>query len=73
MKLRFVKQNYQKALILLRAKLNISQHELADLLKVSYPSVSRWENGHFELTKIAKVRLEQLLKENDIKLEEVDE
>lgn len=73
MKLRFVKQNSQKALILLRAKLNISQHELADLLKVSYPSVSRWENGHFEPTKIAKVRLEQLLKENDIKLEEVDE
>lgn len=68
-----MKQNYQKALILLRAKLNISQHELTDLLKVSYPSVSRWENGHFELTKIAKVRLEQLLKENDIKLEEVDE
>ena len=31
------------------------------------------ENGHFEPTKIAKVRLEQLLKENDIKLEEVDE
>lgn len=73
MKLRFVKQNYQKALILLRAKLNISQHELADLLNVSYPFVSRWENGHFEPTKIAKVRLEQLLKENDIKLEEVDE
>lgn len=68
-----MKQIYQKALILLRAKLNISQHELADLLKVSYPSVSRWENGHFEPTKIAKVRLEQLLKENDIKLEEVDE
>lgn len=73
MKLRFVKQNYQKALILLRAKLNISQHELADLLKVSYPSVSRWENWNFEPTKIAKVRLEQLLKENDIKLKEVDE
>lgn len=68
-----MKQIYQKALILLRAKLNISQHELADLLKVSYPSVSRWENGHFEPTKIVKVRLEQLLKENDIKLEEVDE
>lgn len=68
-----MKYNYQKALILLRAKLNISQHELADLLKVSYPSVSRWENGHFEPAKIAKVRLVQLLKENDIKLEEVDE
>ncbi len=68
-----MKYNYQKALVLLRAKLNISQHELADLLKVSYPSISRWENGHFEPTKIVKVRLEEVLKENGIKLEEVDE
>lgn len=62
--------NYQKALVELRAKLNISQHELAELLKVSYPSVSRWENGHFEPTKIVKVRLEKLLKENEIEVEQ---
>lgn len=68
-----MKYNYQKALVLLRAKLNISQHELADLLNVSYPSISRWENGHFEPTKIVKVRLDQLLRENGIKIEEVDE
>lgn len=54
-----MKYNYQKALVLLRAKLNISQHELADLLNVSYPSISRWENGHFEPTKIVKVWLER--------------
>ena len=68
-----MKYNYQKALVLLRAKLNISQHELADLLNVSYPSISRWENGHFEPTKIVKVRLDEVLKENNIELEEVNE
>ncbi len=68
-----MKYNYQKALVLLRAKLNISQHELADLLNVSYPSISRWENGHFEPTKIVKVRLDEILKENNIELEEVNE
>ena len=68
-----MKYNYQKALVLLRAKLNISQHELADLLNVSYPSISRWENGHFEPTKIVIVRLDELLKANNIELEEVNE
>jgi len=66
-----MKYNYQKAMVLLRAKLNISQHELAELLSVSYPSISRWENGHHEPTKIARVRLEELLKSNNIILEEV--
>lgn len=72
MEVHCMKYNYQKALVLLRAKLNISQHELADLLKVSYPSISRWENGHFEPTKIVKVRLDELLKANNIELEEVE-
>ena len=68
-----MKYDYPKALVELRAKLNISQHELADLLEVSYPSVSRWENGHFEPTKIVKVRVDKLHKENNIVLEEVNE
>ena len=61
-----MKYDYPKALVELRAKLRISQHEFADLLQVSYPSVSRWENGHFEPTKIVKIRVDQLLKENGI-------
>lgn len=65
-----MKYDYPKALVELRAKLNISQHELADLLQVSYPSVSRWENGHFEPTKIVKIRVDKLLKENGIEVEE---
>lgn len=68
-----MKYDYPKALVELRAKLNISQHELADLLEVSYPSVSRWENGHFEPTKIIKFKVDKMLKENSIELVKVDE
>ena len=35
----FMSYNYPKALVELRAKLNINQHELAKLLSVSYPTV----------------------------------
>ena len=65
--------NYSKAILELRSKLNISQHELAKMLGVSFQSVNRWENGHFEPTKIVKVRLIKLLEENNIALKEVDE
>lgn len=64
--------NYSKAILELRSKLNISQHELANMLGVSFQSVNRWENGHFEPTKIVKVRLLKLLEENNIALKGVE-
>ena len=64
--------NYSKAILELRSKLNISQQELANMLGVSFQSVNRWENGHFEPTKIVKVRLIKLLEENNICMEEVN-
>lgn len=63
-----MKFDYSMALVELRSKLNISQHELADLLGVSYPSISRWENKHFKPTKIVKFRVDKLLKENGIEV-----
>lgn len=68
-----MEKNYSKAILELRSKLNISQLELAKMLGVSFQSVNRWENGHFEPTKIVKVRLLKLFEENNIILEEVDE
>lgn len=65
-----MKHNYPEALVELRSKLNISQHELALILGVSYPSVSRWENGHFQPTKIVKVRVDKMLNENNIEVED---
>lgn len=67
-----MKKNYPLAILELREKLNISQHELADILGVSYPSVSRWENGHFEPTKLVQLRLDRLLQENKILLKDMD-
>lgn len=64
-------KDYPNAIRKLRAKLNISQQELADILGVSFPSVNRWENGHYEPTIIAKVRLDELFKENNVELCEV--
>ena len=66
-----MKYNYSKAILELRVKLNLSQAKLAELLNVSLPSISRWENKHYEPTVLVKVRLEKLLKENGIILEEV--
>jgi DNA-binding transcriptional regulator YiaG len=57
---------YPSAIRRLRAKLNISQTELAGILGVSFTSVNRWERGHHEPTVIAREKLKQLFKENNI-------
>lgn len=61
---------YPSAIRKLRAKLNISQTELAAILGVSFTSVNRWEKGHHQPTVIAKEKLKQLFKDNNIKMEE---
>lgn len=61
---------YSSAIRRLRAKLNISQTELAGILGVSFTSVNRWERGHHEPTVIAREKLKQLFKENNIDMEE---
>jgi len=63
-------KNYQKSLVELRSKLNISQEELAKILYVSISSVNRWENRRFEPTKIVKFRLDKLLEENEIEVDD---
>ena len=61
---------YPSAIRRLRAKLNISQTELAAILGVSFTSVNRWEKGHHQPTVIAKEKLKQLFKDNHIIMEE---
>lgn len=62
--------NYSKAIVTLRSKLNLSQEEFGKLVGASLASVSRWERGEFEPTKIVKIRIDKLLKENGIKVVE---
>lgn len=65
-----MKQDYSSLILKLRAKLNISQEELAKLLGVSIISVNRWENGHFAPTKLVKEKIKELLNENNISMED---
>ena len=62
------KIDYADGILKLRAKLNLSQEELAKLLGVSFMSVNRWENEKFTPTKIVKVKLMQLFEENNIEV-----
>lgn len=61
-----IKITYSEAILNLRAKLNLSQEDLAKMMKVSYVSVNRWENGHFEPTKLQKVKLKEIFKKYSI-------
>lgn len=68
-----MKINWPKMTLRLRAKLNLSQEELGKLVDASLASVSRWEWREHMPTPIAKVKLEDLFKENNIKIDEVKE
>lgn len=65
------KIDYADGILKLRAKLNLSQEELAKMLGVSFMSVNRWENEKFAPTKIVKVKLMQLFEGNNIEVKEV--
>ena len=66
-----MKIDYPTLILTLRAKLNLSQEEFGKILGVTLNSVSIWERGEFEPTKLIKVRLKELAKENDIDINEV--
>lgn len=68
-----MKIDYADAILRLRAKLQLSQEELAKLMKVSAVSINRWENGKYEPTKLVKVKIIEMLKENGIEYREVQE
>ena len=65
-----MKINYADIILKLRVTLNMSQQAMANFLGVSFASISRWERGLYEPTKLAKVRILELAKENNIELEE---
>jgi len=62
--------NYQILVKKIRYKLIITQHELAELLGVSFASINRWETGLHEPTTKVKRKIVALCKENKIELEE---
>lgn len=64
------KMDYQLLVKKIRNKLIITQHELAELLGVSYASINRWETGLHEPTTKVKRKIIALCKENNIEIEE---
>ena len=70
----FAKEQHHMAfkdkVLYVRAKLNLSQTELAKKLKVSFTTVSRWENGKVEPTRKAHLMFEQFCAANSIEFED---
>ena len=62
--------DYCKAVKELRDKLIMTQQEFADYLGFSFASINRWESGTNKPTTVAKRKIVELCKENNIKLEE---
>jgi transcriptional regulator with XRE-family HTH domain len=50
----------------IRAYLNMSQAELAELLNISFATVNRWENDRSVPNKLAQLTLYELCKEHDV-------
>lgn len=61
---------FKEKLINIRAKLNLSQTDLAKILNVSYVTICRWECGKVTPTKKAEYAVKQLCKENKLFLDE---
>lgn len=57
----------------LREKLLLSQTEMANLLGVSYASINRWENEHYEPTIKVKRKIKSLCEKNNINFESFKE
>ncbi len=61
--------NWPKIIKAIRAKMFITQTELAEKIDVSFASVNRWEQGYHEPTMKAKRKLAQICREIGIDME----
>ncbi|MDU7418441.1 MAG: helix-turn-helix transcriptional regulator [Metamycoplasma hominis] len=52
-----------------RAKLNLSQEQLAKELNVTFATVNRWENARMAPTKKVVLRFYEFCKEKNVKFE----
>ena len=62
--------NYSEAIKTLRHRLILSQTEFAELLGVSFATVNRWENGHFDPTIKIRRKLKPYFEKYNIAVED---
>jgi len=63
--------DYAKLIRYIREKQLLTQSDLAEILDVSFTTISRWEAGKFEPTMKLKRKIVEYCKDNNIKLEDV--
>ena len=61
---------FKEKVLHVRAKLDLTQKELGEVLHVSLGTVNRWETGKVQPTKKALCAFNQLCKDNHIVFEE---
>ena len=65
-----VEMTFGEKVLELRGRLQITQKQLAEILGVSYPTVNRWEMGHYEATKLIRRRFDDLCKKHGVVFDE---
>ena len=60
-------KDYGKLILALRAKLDISQEEMAKYLNVVFATINRWENGRAIPSKRHMLQIDELCKKYKIK------
>ena len=61
--------NWSKIIKELRNKLLLTQTEMGELLGVSFATINRWENDHYEPTIKVKRKIKELCEKNNINFE----
>lgn len=57
---------FKDKILFVRAKLNLSQQQIAEKLGVSYETVNRWENGKFKPSRKAEAKFDIFCTDNNI-------
>ena len=65
------RMEFSEKVLFVRAKLNLSQTELAEKLNVSFATINRWETGKTKPSKKAIISFRIFCEENNIDIEEV--
>ena len=63
---------FKERLLYVRAKLNLTQMDMARELRVSFQTINRWELGKVTPTKKAEYAFELYCKDKNIKFDEVN-